>query len=150
MGNRGRKWSNPHVILFGWMLIVANASGLYSALLALLIFVGIGVLSGDLGAVIILGPLGLLLGLIVALVAAPGLLAGIGLLWGQKWGRILGVIVATFSLLNFPLGTILGAYGLWALLQNGREAKPDTAVANQARRLGFVGPVSDRARREPK
>ena len=52
------------------------------------------------GAMACLAPL-LILGLLP-------LLVGVGLLMGQGWARILGLIVAVISLLAIPIGTILG------------------------------------------
>ena len=49
------------------------------------------------------------------IVSLPQLLAGIGLLGCKGWGRILGIIIGALQLLNFPIGTALGIYTLWAL-----------------------------------
>ena len=48
----------------------------------------------------------------------PGVLAGYGLLKYRPWARILTLILCFLNLLNIPLGTILGAYGLWVLLSS--------------------------------
>jgi len=34
--------------------------------------------------------------------------------------RVLGIVLSALTLLSFPLGTVLGAYGLWALLSRPR------------------------------
>jgi hypothetical protein len=34
----------------------------------------------------------------------------------RPWARTLTLILCFLNLLNIPLGTILGAYGLWVLL----------------------------------
>jgi hypothetical protein len=47
---------------------------------------------------------------------ALGLSAAYGLLRRRPWGRILALVDSTISLLSFPIGTALGAYGLWVLL----------------------------------
>jgi hypothetical protein len=44
------------------------------------------------------------------------LLAGWGLLNFKEWARILAIVISALNLLGFPIGTILGAYGLWVLL----------------------------------
>ena len=59
---------------------------------------------------------------IMVVLALPGLAAGIGLLKGKSWGRMLAMIVGLFHLFNFPLGTALGAYTLWVLLQGSAAA----------------------------
>jgi hypothetical protein len=42
--------------------------------------------------------------------------AAYGLQKRRPWGRILAIIDSSVSLLSFPIGTVLGAYGLWVLL----------------------------------
>lgn len=46
----------------------------------------------------------------------PGLVAGIGLFKRKEWARILTLIISVLSLLNFPLGTAVGVYSIWALV----------------------------------
>jgi len=55
--------------------------------------------------------------LIVALCALPGLIAGIGFLAYREWARIMLLVVSFFSLVRVPLGTLLGGYSIWVLLQ---------------------------------
>lgn len=65
----------------------------------------------------------------VALLAAVGLLcavlclvAGVGLLRGTRWGRALGYAASIVSLATVPIGTVVGAYGLFVLL--GTRSEP--------------------------
>jgi hypothetical protein len=58
------------------------------------------------------------------LVAATALLwagvhawCGRALLRHDRWGRLLGLALAGFNALLFPLGTALAAYALWVLFQ---------------------------------
>lgn len=53
--------------------------------------------------------------------ALPGILTGIGLLKLKPWARIVGIVLAAINLINIPFGTILGAYGLWVLLNKETE-----------------------------
>lgn len=48
--------------------------------------------------------------------AIPGLVCGLGLLNYRPWARILAIILAALQLLNFPIGTLFGAYSFWVLL----------------------------------
>ena len=61
---------------------------------------------------------GLCIGGLIALLSVPGIIAGWGLLAGQSWARILMIVLGALDLLNFPIGTALGIYTLWALLGN--------------------------------
>ncbi|MDX1421116.1 MAG: hypothetical protein R3181_14210 [Rubricoccaceae bacterium] len=67
------------------------------------------------GVAAFLAGLGAFVFLIVAVYAALYLAAGYGLLRRERWGRILGLVAGVLGLLNFPLGTAIGGYALWAL-----------------------------------
>ncbi len=46
-------------------------------------------------------------------------------------GRVLGIIASVFSLLNLPLGTALGVYGLWFLLgEQGKSFYSENGMAS--------------------
>jgi hypothetical protein len=47
------------------------------------------------------------------LVSIPAIIAGIGFLQEKEWSKIPGLIVAIVFLLFFPIGTIIGIYGIW-------------------------------------
>ncbi len=57
-----------------------------------------------------------LVGFIIFL-SIPGIIAGIGLFKRKEWARILALIISVINLLNFPLGTAVGVYSIWALVQ---------------------------------
>jgi hypothetical protein len=54
----------------------------------------------------------------ILLVSLLGLLGGIGLLSFQKWARILVMVITAVGCLAFPVGTIVGVYSLWVLMQD--------------------------------
>jgi hypothetical protein len=60
----------------------------------------------------------LFVGALMALLALPGIIAGYGLLKRRSWGRVVGIVIAALNVVNFPVGTIIGLYALWVLLQN--------------------------------
>jgi uncharacterized membrane protein len=53
---------------------------------------------------------------LMVLLAIPNIVAGIGLMRCKPWARPFGMVLLTFSLLNVPLGTAAGLYGLWVLM----------------------------------
>jgi hypothetical protein len=55
----------------------------------------------------------------------PSLVGGIGLLRQKRWARVLIIFVSMEFLFAFPVGTALGAYGLWTLVK--RETEPAVA-----------------------
>lgn len=110
-----------HVTILGWVYIVSHGLFLLLALFLFVLFIGIGALSGDAEAAPILFLVAAFIGGIMALLALPGVLAGIGLLAGKSWGRYLGTVVAILNLFNVPIGTVIGIYGLWVLFQEATE-----------------------------
>jgi hypothetical protein len=69
----------------------------------------------------IIGIAGTALVTFLVLVSLPGLVAGIGILKLQPWARVLGIVVAVINLVHVPVGTAVGIYGLWVLLNNDSE-----------------------------
>ena len=56
----------------------------------------------------------------------PSLITGYGLLYFKPWARIVGIVLSAVSLINFPIGTAVGIYGLWVLLNKETERLFDT------------------------
>ena len=110
-----------HIRILGWCFIV------YSAIIVL-VGVGIGsivlfggVISGDHEAIFITGAVGAAIATFLIIIALPGMLAGIGLLKLRPWARVVAIIVGVLHILSFPLGTALGIYTLWVLLNAETE-----------------------------
>ena len=78
----------------------------------------------------IIGIAGTALVVFLVAVSLPGLIAGIGLLKRRPWARILGIIVAVLCLVNIPIGTIVGIYGLWVLFSRETEQLLESGVAS--------------------
>ena len=57
----------------------------------------------------------------LGLFSLPSLITGYGLLNFKPWARIVGIVLSAISLINIPIGTIIGAYGLWVLLSKETE-----------------------------
>jgi hypothetical protein len=118
-----------HVKILGAIFIALSTISLFAALfLAMAVgtagaIVGAAADSNDAAVALpIIGIAGSALVAFLVVVSLPGLIAGIGLLKMRPWARIVGIIVAILSLLNIPLGTIVGVYGLWVLFNKETEA----------------------------
>jgi hypothetical protein len=65
-------------------------------------------------------PIVMVIGLCIAgfllLLSAPAIIGGWGLVKGKSWSRVLMIVISALHLLSFPVGTALGIYGLWVLL----------------------------------
>ena len=106
-----------HVPVLGWLLIVSHAVFLLIGAFVFALLTGIGAMSGEGDAFAILALVGTIVGVIMVVLALPGMLAGYGLLKRQPWGRVLAIIVAALNLANFPVGTLIALYTLWVLFQ---------------------------------
>jgi len=58
----------------------------------------------------------ILVALLILIFSLPGIIGGIGVLRRKEWGRVVVLVISFFNLLNVPLGTILGAYSIWAMM----------------------------------
>jgi hypothetical protein len=113
---------DTHVKVLGWLWIIMGALGLLGALCAFVSIAGGGLISGDQEAIIATSITATAIGAFVFLISIPNIIAGIGLLKYKSWARILAIILAVLNLLAFPIGTVLGIYTLWALLN--KETPP--------------------------
>ncbi len=124
-----------HVKVLGVLYILFSALGLIAALFLLLaVTAASGIVAtaaepGDAAiALPILGISGTALVIFLLLLSTPGLITGIGLLKFRPWARILGIALSAFNLINIPVGTVLGIYGLWVLLNKETEGMFNTGV----------------------
>jgi hypothetical protein len=119
---------STHVKVLGVLFIAVSAFGV---LAALVLMVALGGAAGLVGAAAdpeeaalalpIIGLTGTaLIGMLLVL-SLPGLITGFGLLAFRPWARILGIVLAILQLVNVPIGTILGIYALWVLLNKDTE-----------------------------
>lgn len=107
-----------HVKVLGWLHIVANAILFVVGIFVLILLWGIGFASGDAEALRVLAIVGTSVAGLLALLGIPGVVAGIGLLARKQWGRVLALVVGFLGLLNFPIGTAIGIYTGYVLLQD--------------------------------
>lgn len=56
--------------------------------------------------------------IVIGILSLMGLVGGIALLSYKPWSRILVIIVAALSCLNIPIGTLIGVYTIWVLMQD--------------------------------
>ncbi len=108
-----------HVTLVAALQIGFSAMGIIGATILFFIFSFAGSFVPDAGVEgTILKFLGTFLPSILVLGSIIGLVGGIGLLNMQRWARVLVMIMAAIGCFVFPIGTIVGVYSLWVLLQD--------------------------------
>jgi hypothetical protein len=106
-----------HITIVAALHIAYSGFALLGAVIVFLVIVGGGLLSGEAEAIWITTGVGTIVAVILLVVAAPGLIGGVVLLKRISWARILVLIIGCLNLLNFPLGTALGVYTIWVLVQ---------------------------------
>ena len=127
-----------HVKVLGILNIISGAFGLCGALMLMVVFGGTASLvaiEGDPDAAIalpILGLTGMALVIFAVLMSLPALIIGFGLYNVRPWARVAGIVLSIVSLIVFPFGTLLGAYGLWVLFSKEGERLFSGAPATQA------------------
>ncbi len=106
-----------HVTILGWLHLIFHALLFIFGIFIFIFLPSIGALTGDQQAMMILGVVGTGVGALIVILALPGLVAGWSLLARKPWGRYLAIVVGIFSLINVPIGTLVGAYTIWVLIQ---------------------------------
>jgi hypothetical protein len=106
-----------HITILGWLYIAGHAIFLVVGAFVFLLLINIAAISGDAEAMTVLSIVGTSVGLLLAVLGIPGVIAGYGLLTRKRWARILTLVVGILGLMNFPLGTAIGVYTFWVLTQ---------------------------------
>ena len=106
-----------HITILGWLHI---CNGIFSLLIGALVYFflsSIGAATGDPQAVVILGLAGTFVAALLVILGLPSVAAGFGLLAHKSWSRYLTIALGVFNLFNVPVGTLIGIYTLWVLMQ---------------------------------
>jgi hypothetical protein len=133
-----------HVRALAVLQIVYSALGLLLGVAVFMLFGGIAAVVGlsapvdeSLVAVPVLAIIGGVASTILILLSLPRFIAGIGLLTHRNWARILTLIVSVVGLIDFPVGTGLGIYGLWVMTHRDTSVLFNTQD-EQRTRVGAV------------
>jgi hypothetical protein len=121
---------NTHVKIVAVLHILAGVLCLIAALAIFAVFGvagGIVISQGEREAASILGIVALVIGGFLAVLALPGIIGGCGLLARKQWAKVLVIVLGVLHLVNFPFGTALGIYTLWALLWSDQQRTPPAA-----------------------
>jgi len=118
-----------HVKILGILHIVFGALCVIGGLIVLIIMGGIAGIVGASDpsqdtavAIPILAAIGGFVCILCLVIGLPGLVGGIGLLQYKPWARITVIVLSALDLIHVPLGTALGIYGFWVLLNPQTEA----------------------------
>lgn len=107
-----------HLKILGWLYAASGGVVLLLAAVLGTVFGLAGVFAGGEGGGALIGGIGFVVAIFIAALAVPSLVCGWALLNYKPWARTFGIVLSILQLGSFPLGTLLGAYGLWVLLND--------------------------------
>lgn len=108
-----------HVSVVGGLHIGFGILWLIGALVIYFVFnFAKGFVGDDKVATNVLGFIQIMVPLFLGVVATLGIIGGVGLLSYKGWARILVIIIAAMGCLNIPIGTLVGVYSIWVLMQD--------------------------------
>jgi hypothetical protein len=106
-----------HVTLVAAINIAFGFLGIFIGVVLLILLVGAGIISQDPEALKITTIVGVSLACFLILTSIPEIIGGFGLLKRKTWARVLVLVIAVIDLMFIPIGTLIGVYALWVLLQ---------------------------------
>jgi hypothetical protein len=109
---------DKHITLAAVLNLGCGILGVLTAFAVFVVLVGAGILSGDTEAIRITSIVAAAIAFLLIPISVAEIIGGIGLLKRRSWARVLMLIVSVLELLNIPLGTALGVYTIWVLIQD--------------------------------
>ena len=106
-----------HINVIAALQIGFSILGLIIGIVAFAVLYIVGNATDDMDAKMVLPIIANVLIIFFILLSIPGIIAGIGLFKRKEWARILTLILSVLDLINIPIGTAVGIYSIWALVQ---------------------------------
>jgi len=107
-----------HLDVVAWLNLAMGLIGVLAAVLVFGVIGAAGVLSGDAEARTTLAVIGVFVAGMIAMLSVPSLLGGWGLLKRKPWARTLVLILSVLNIFAFPVGTLVGGYSIWVLMND--------------------------------
>jgi len=107
---------DKHVTFVAVINIAFGFLGIFLAFFLFVVLVGAGIISQDPEAMKITSIVGIAIAFFLLMTSIPEVIGGFGLMKRKPWARILVLIIACLDLLIIPIGTLIGIYELWVLL----------------------------------
>jgi len=93
---------------------------IFNLLIVLLVYTFLNLISSfidDQNARMIISLIANIVSVVLIIISIPGILAGMGLYKRKEWARILILVLSVIEIFSFPIGTAIGIYSIWALVQ---------------------------------
>jgi len=107
-----------HVTFVAALNIGFGALGVMIGIIIFAAVFGGGLLSGEPETLVITLVVGSVVGFFFIAESVLEIIGGLGLLKYKPWARILILVIACLDLLFIPIGTIIGIYEIWVLLND--------------------------------
>lgn len=107
-----------HISVVGALHIGFSILGILIGIIVFVILIGVGMIARDHDAMLILSIISISVLSLLLILSIPGIIGGIGILKRKEWARVLVLILSAINLLNLPIGTAIGVYSIWALIQD--------------------------------
>ena len=114
---------HQQINIIAYLYLALGALTLLGAFIVTLAIAGGGLISGDDQAIVITSTVGFVIGGFMAIGGILSLVAGYGLLRRRSWARTATIVLSIVNLFNFPIGTALGGYALYVMLQEEAKAE---------------------------
>jgi hypothetical protein len=117
-----------HVKILGVFYLAFGLLGAVIAVLLFLVKTGQLILPAKLSMFANANGYASVIALLFALISLPAMITGIGLLLRKFWAKFSALFLAFLSLFIVPLGTALGIYTIWILVNNPAFSELDSEV----------------------
>ncbi len=128
---------DTHVRVAAWLHIALGVLWVGVGLIVGLFFGAFGAVMGAAsegsatGVLALIAGFGFALFLIAMAFPVLEIVGGVLLLSGSTAGRVITIVFSVLELINFPFGTAIGVYSMWALLREVPQPAPATDVVPQ-------------------
>ena len=109
-----------HITVVGALHIGFAAWGILWAVIIFMVMSGLGAaaITDDETARAILTAVGCIVPGFLLVLSVPGIIGGIGVLRKRSWARYMVLVLSVLDLFNMPIGTAIGVYSIWVLVQD--------------------------------
>lgn len=110
---------NKHVTVVGAINIAFGVLGILGAIVLFVCFDFVeNLVTDDDVATMVMQIIKVIVPILLFVYSCIKLVGGIGLLSYKFWARYVVIVLSALSCLNIPVGTLIGVYSLWVLLQD--------------------------------
>jgi len=106
-----------HVSIVAALHIGMSILGIFFVIFLMVVLFATNIFDYDPRTLQILSVIGPVLVFFVLLLCLITIIGGVGLFFHKNWARIIILIISAIDLFNIPVGTAVGIYSFWVLVQ---------------------------------